>query len=248
VSPAGFYGKFRRNVEVADFVSERRTLGVVRTLSGRVDRLVERATTTGKLGALYRAYQTALYELTERADDSFGALGEERTAALLTYLDLDWRAGGLDADTYWRDLCDFLVLDDYALLHGVEADVFAYVGDADADLVEAVLLGLAEEYRACHLDYTSGEALRLLAWLHVAGTRLDRYVDTASRLGSRDWAPIVAMAESATAARHQSLAVDVFVAADRPGPQQGHLRRRCHDLTGVDLSDKPHPRAVPGTE
>jgi hypothetical protein len=30
VSPAGFYGKFRRNVEVADFVSERRTLGVVR--------------------------------------------------------------------------------------------------------------------------------------------------------------------------------------------------------------------------
>src|SRR5659263_542057 len=85
---------------------------------------------------------------------------------LPTSTSLDWRAGGLDADTYCRDLCDFLVLDDYALLHGVETDVFAYVGDADAEF-EAVLLGLAEEYRACHLDYTSGEALRLLAWLHV---------------------------------------------------------------------------------
>ena len=155
MSPAGFYGKFRRNVEVADFVSERRTLGVVRTLSGRVDRLVERATTTGKLVALYGP-----------------ATSTTRPAR---------RCGSSPGST-------------------------------------------------------------------SPGTRLDRYVDTASRLGSRDWAPIVAMAESATVARHQSLAVDVFVAADRPGPQQGHLRRRCHDLTDVDLSDKPHPRAVPGTE
>jgi hypothetical protein len=218
MSPAGFYEKFRRNVEVAGFVSS---------------------------GALYRAYQTALYELTERADDSSGALGQERTAALLTYLDLDWRAGGLDAEIYWRDLCDFLVLDDYALLYRVETAVFGHVGDADVDLVEAVLLDLAEEYRACHLDTTSGEALQLLAWLHVAGGRLDRYVDTAGRLGSQHWAPIVALAESATAARHQSLAAEVFAAADRPGPQQDYLRRRCHELTGVDLSGNPHLRAVP---
>jgi len=87
----GFYEEFRRNVEVAGLVSERRTIGVVRTLSERVARLVGRATTAGERVALYRAYQTALYELAERADDSSGALGQERTAALLTYLDLDWR-------------------------------------------------------------------------------------------------------------------------------------------------------------
>ena len=246
MSPAGLYEKFRRNVEVAGFVSERRTIGVVRTLSERVARLVGRATTAGERVALYRAYQTALYELAERADDSSGALGQERTAALLTYLDLDWRAGGLDAEIYWRDLCDFLVLDDYALLYRVETDVFGHVDD-DADLVEAVLLDLAEEYRACHLDTTSGEALQLLAWPHVAGGRLDRFVDTAGRLGSQHWAPIVALAESATAARHHSLAVEVFAAANRPGPQQDYLRRRCHELTGVDLSGKPNLRAVPGS-
>ena len=236
MSPAGLYEKSRLYVEVAGFVSERRTISVVRTLSERVARLVGRATTASERVALYRAYQTALYELAERADDSSAALGQERTAALLTYLDLDWRAGGLDAEIYWRDLCDFLVLDDYALLYRVETDVFGHVDDADADLVEAVLLDLAEEYRACHLDSTSGEALQLLAWLHVAGGRLDRYVDTAGRLGSQHWAPIVALAESATAARHHSLAVEVFAAADRPGPQQDYLRRRCHELTGVDLS------------
>jgi hypothetical protein len=246
VSPVGCYEKFRRNVEVTGFVSERSTLGVVRMLSGRLDRLADRTTTTGAQIALHRAYQTALYELAERADDSCGTLGEERTAALLTYLDLDWRAGGVDADSYWRDLCDFLVLDDYALVYEVETDVFAHVGAADVDLVEAVLLGLADEYRAHHLDYTSGEALQLLAWLHVAGRHWDRYVETARRLGSRHWKPIVAMAESALRVRNHALAVDVFAAANRAGPQQDHLRRRCRELTGVDLSNQPHLRVVGG--
>ena len=247
VSPAGFYEKFRRNVEVIDFVSERRTLRVVRTLSERFERLSDRTTTAGEQVALHRAYQTALYELTERADDSCGTLGEERTDALLTYLDLDWRTGGPDPHSYWRDLCDFLVLDDYALLYKVETDVFAHVGEDDVNLVEAILLGLAEEYRAGYLDYTSNQALQLLAWFHVAGGRLDRYLPTARLLaaGGWNWVAITAMAESALKSGDRSLAVDVFAAGDRTGPDWDHLRRRCHELTGVDLSDLPHLRAVP---
>ena len=89
--------------------------------------------------------------------------------------------------------------------------------------------------------------MQLLAWLHVAGGRLDRYLSTARLLaaGGWNWVAITGMAESALKSGDRSLAVDVFATGDRTGPDRDHLRRRCHELTGVDLSDLPHLRAVP---
>ncbi len=63
----------------------------------------------------------------------------------------------------------------------------------------------------------------------------------ARRLGSDHWMPIVALAESATAAGRKELAVEVFRAADQPSLHRDHLRERCLKLTGVRLDD-PHRR------
>lgn len=104
-------------------------------------------------------------------------------------------------------------------------------------MIEAILLALAEEWRAAYHDYQADEALELVAWLHVAGRRYTRYAGAARRLGSDHWQPIVALAESALTAGRTELAVEVFRAADRPGWHRDYLRDRCVALTGVRLAD-----------
>ena len=100
-----------------------------------------------------------------------------------------------------------------------------------------MLVDLADELRAVHLDYQADEALVQVAWLHVAGRRFSRYEQAATRIGSGNWQPIVAMAESALKARRHDLAVAVFRAADQPGFHRQHLRERCQALTGVAIAD-----------
>lgn len=76
-----------------------------------------------------------------------------------------------------------------------------------------------------------------MAWLHLAGRRYTKYVDTARLLGSDHWRPVVALAESAVAGGRPELAAGVFDAADQPGHHRDHLRTKCLQLTGVTLGD-----------
>lgn len=99
---------------------------------------------------------------------------------------------------YWQDLCELLVSEVHALTHQHKTLPFQRAPAGQADLIEAILVGLAEEWRAASHDYQADEALELVAWLHIAGRRYTRYVDDARRLGSDHWIPIVALAESAT--------------------------------------------------
>lgn len=52
----------------------------------------------------------------------------------------------------------------------------------------------------------------------------------------RAWRPIEAMALSQIKTNDISGAVTVFKAADQPGWHQDHLRKKCLELTGVDLA------------
>jgi hypothetical protein len=121
--------------------------------------------------------------------------------------------------------------------HRHETLPFHRVRAGHAELIEAILLGLAEEWRAAYHDYRADDALELVAWLHLAGHRYTRYVDAAGRLGPDHWIPIVALAESAISAGRRQLAVDVFRAADQPGWHRDHLRQRCLALTGERFTD-----------
>lgn len=156
--------------------------------------------------------------MAERGDDSYGNIGDLRLEAFRVYLQIDWAATGMAPEHRWQDLCE---------------------------LVEAILLSLADEWRAAYQDYQADEAIQLTAWLHIAGRRYTRYIDVAGRLGSDHWMPIVALAESALAASRHDLAVDVFRATNRPGMHQCHLRQRCLKMTDVRL-DEPerHLRGV----
>ena len=251
VDPERYYRSFRRNVEVKDYISERRSFSAVRRIEERLESLDKAGLAVGERLALYRAFHTAGLELADRADDSFGNVGEMRREAWHTYLGIDWQAAGMAPEAYWADLCDLVVFEDYALEFKEETLPWSHVPAGQAELVEGALLPIEAECRAFHLDYPADQALEQLAWLAVAGRRFTRYVEVASRLGTDHSREVEALAVSALRSKRRDLAVEVFRAADRPGHHQKLLRERCASLTGVVIGDadggRPSLKAVPGS-
>ncbi|MGH9063438.1 MAG: hypothetical protein ACRD0L_05605 [Acidimicrobiales bacterium] len=237
VDPERYYRSFRRNVEVKDHISKNRSFSAVRRIEERLASLDKAGFAVAGRLALHRAFHTAGLELADRADDSFGNVGEMRREAWHTYLGVDWQAAGMAPEDYWADLCDLVVFEDYALEFKEETLPWSHVPAGQAKLVEAVLLALEAECRAFHLDYPADQALEQLAWLAVAGRRFTCYVEVASRLGTDHWREVEALAESALRSKRRDLAVEVFQAADRPGRHQQRLWERCASLTGVVIGD-----------
>jgi hypothetical protein len=244
VTPSRWYEKLAGR-RPATHITKGRSFAVTRQLRERLVRFDGPRRALGDRLALYRAFHTVGVELAERGDDSYGNIGELRLEAFRTYLSIDWGATGIDAAHYWQDLCELLVSEVYALTYRHETRPFEDVPAGHEDLIERILVQLADEWRAAFQDFQAEEALELIAWLHLAGHRYTRYSQAAQRLGSNHWQPIEALAESALAAGRHDVAVDVFRAADQPGMHRDHLRRRCLELTGVRLADgAPRPRIV----
>jgi hypothetical protein len=233
--PGRCFERFRPLVIRKDGVSKGRTFSVVRSLEKRLADLDGPRRRPPDRLALYRAFHTAGLELADRANDSYGNIGQLRSEAWFTYLSIDWRAIGVDPDVYWRDLCELLLWEPFGLDHQHERSWFGSAAPDDVDRIEATLVELSIEHRAVVLDHEADRALEALADLYVATKTRDRYVDAAGRLGSRVWRPVVAMAESQLEAGDKVGAVAVFRAADQPGWHRDHLRDRCRALTGIDL-------------
>ncbi len=242
VDPAGGYDQLVGERQAAS-VPKGRSFTVARSLRSRLARHDRPRLDVADRLALYRAFHTVGLETADRADDSYGVVGELRAEAFATYLTIDWQAAGMPPADYWQDLCELLVSEPYALTHRNETLPFRRVPAGHVDLVEATLVGLAEQWRAAYQDHQADEALELVAWLHLAGRRYTCYPGAARRVGSRRWRPVVALAESALTAGEEQVAVEVFHAADQPGWHRDYLRDRCLALTGVRLGDDlPGPR------
>jgi hypothetical protein len=235
-SPGRFYERFRAAVEVSGHITKGRSFAKTRTLGERLERLDGPRRRLPERLALYRAFHTAGLELADRADDSYGNIGELREKAWRTYLTLDPADAEVDPTVWWQDLCELIVWEPYGLGHDHQTLPYRKLGAVDVETVEAILLSLADEHRAVHLDWEADEALQQVAWMHAAHRRWDRYPDAARRIGSDHWMPIVALAQAALARRRTDVAVDVFRAADRPGFHRDYLHRRCQELTGVELA------------
>jgi len=218
------------------FITAGRSFNAARRLGRHLERLDTKRLVGSERLSLHRAFHTAGLDLADAADDSYGAIGDLREEAFATYLALDWRATGIDPDAYWQDLCELLTWEPYGLSFRTPEAPFRHVKTAEAAHIETALLALADEHRTAHLDWAADEARQQVAWLHLAGQRLTRYLDTATLLGSDHWMPIVALAESALRHHNPKLALDIFLAADQPGPHRDALRGRCHQLTGTDLA------------
>lgn len=249
VSPQRFYAELRPLVEIGHHLPKSRTFGATRRLTAALRRLDAPGLRLGERIALYRAFHTAGLELADCADDSYGNVGEMRGAAWQTLLELDWRAARIGPALWWRDLCELLVWEPYALGHRRENLPFERARVEEIPLIESIFTDLAEEHEAVHLRWQADEARQQIAWLHVAQCAFDAFPRIAALLGSEHWMPIDAMARTAIDAGRRDIALEVFRAADQPGFHQGHLRRLGRELTGVamgveDLPPRPALRIV----
>lgn len=238
--PTRFFERFRPTVERKGLVTKGKTFDVGERMEKRLADLDGPRRTLPDRLALYRAFHTAGLELADAADDSYGVIGEVRTAAWLTYLTIDWRSAGIDPEVYWRDLCELRLWDPYGLSYQHETAWFRSAGKDDVDGIETILLDLEAEHRAVVLDYEADEAAVAIADLYVATGARDRYETAALRLGSQSWRSIESMAESQLKARNQPGAVAVFRAGDQPGWHRDFLRGKCLAMTGVDLTGEEH--------
>jgi hypothetical protein len=232
--PSRFFERFRPTVERRGFVTGRQSFAIAARLEKRLADLDGPRRSLPDRLALYRAFHTAGLELADAADDSYGAIGETRQTAWLTYLGIDWRSTSIAPRVYWQDLCELRIWEPYAVDHQHRQAWFASARADDLGLVEGILEGLEQEHRRAVLDWEADEALQALADLYLATRASDRYVPLARRLGSRWWQPIEAMAAAQLTANDPTGAIAIFQAADQPGPHRDHLRRRCHALTGID--------------
>lgn len=236
--PDPFFEKFRPTVERKDFVTKGKSFASSSRLQKRLRELDGPRRSLPDRLALYRAFHTAGLVLADGADDSYGNIGEVRTAAWHTYLTIDWRRAGMDPADFWQDLCELRLWEPYGLDYQAEGAWFRSARKDDVPIIESILLDLEAEHRDALLDHQADEALEALADLYLATRSRDRFVMAARRLGSRAWRPIDAMARSQLAAKDQAGAIAVFKAADQPGFQRDYLRRLCISFTGVDLAEE----------
>lgn len=242
VSPAQDYEVFAELVD-----TEHRSLRLATEMEAIArEEHEDRAGDPNRKVALWRAVLTAGLEgFLHGLRDSDGAVGTFLGDALETYASLPWRDTGIDADTYWADLCEWCIWEDYGIRHRRDTAPFRGARADDVDAIERLLLDLEAEHRSYRLDYEADEALQLVAWLVVATRSFDRFVPAAERLRAEWWMPVDAMGEAAVAAGKPHLAAEVYGAAIAGGGWHAdHLTRLCRQRTGDDPTPRRHLRVV----
>ncbi|HEV2811118.1 MAG TPA: hypothetical protein VGV93_12070 [Acidimicrobiales bacterium] len=196
--------------------------------------------------ALWRGLLTAGLEAFYKGlRDSDGAVGTYLGEALETYAALAWRDTGIDPVTYWSDLCEWCIWEDWGIRYQRGTTPFRGARKHDVELVEGILADLEAEHRRHRLDYQADEARQLVAWLAVATQSFDRFVLTAERLGADWWLLVDAMGEAAVDAGKADLAAEVYGAAVAGGGWHvDHLTLRCRERTGRDPTPRRRLRAV----
>jgi hypothetical protein len=209
------------------------TRTMAQELADAVDDLAARVgTNVAQLLAVDRASLTLYYEAAEACDDSYGGLGDVAHEAIAAYARTDWRASGITAEVFWRDLLQWSIMaDNYGLLNDLEIDLLRSAGvRRDLDLTDATLADLAAEYTAARMDWHAEQAQELRAHAVVAADLLERFEATAAVIGSNSWYALDTMVIAATKRHRTDIAIRVLDAADVPGPDQEWVRRRRAEL------------------
>jgi hypothetical protein len=232
ISPATFQRELLGYVEEESYHGWSQSM----RLSRNLDRLAgqRRRNLAGDAERLgfFRALLTVIIEAMDRVDDSHGAMARTFGDAYKGYLALPWETTSIEPSTYFRDLIELAIWEDYGLIEGLQG-AFARLEPDDSAVVTDVFEDVLLELRAGGFDYEEEKALVTRVDFLIACELRGRFVDAARELGSRAWRPIVEMGEAAMKARDRTLALAVFSAADQPGRQREYLREQCVKVTGV---------------
>lgn len=240
VSPARFEDAFMEHVTAKRHFPTPTTVALAGRLERASDRLLAGHEDDPDASlAIRRAFLTALIEALRRADDSYGELGRLLESHLADYGAKGPAGAAIPFYEYHRDLLHFCLWEDFGCRGDALHRAFARIEDGEVVWVEDILNHARAEFVLARLDYHADKELTFRGELHVTRGNLDRFVELAREMGSREWERITAMAEAALEAGDRTLAIRVFEAANQPGFHRDYLARRCRELTGHEL---PQPR------
>lgn len=163
--------------------------------------------------AVLRGFVTAVLELIEHADDSFGVIGQTFQDAFKAYLGLPIEGTGIAEPVFFEDLLDLTILEDFGFTDQPREGYFRQLTKAQADFCAVYARRQIAELKAWDLDYQSEAALTLRGQIAAEQCRFAEYEALAREMGSRHWRRIMLLADAAMKQRNRGLAVAVFEAA-----------------------------------
>jgi hypothetical protein len=241
VSPTSHANRLAAHFQTRGWFSENQSFGIARKL----DMFVDGVTTMinqgqyGQAQAMLRAFLTVVIELMEKADDSFGCIGDSFRGGFAHYLALPLDTTGIDATVFFHDLLTLLIWEAYGLTYDQTDGYFAGLTPQEGALCIEYVQQQMEELRGDDLDYQYEEALTLLGQIVAEQNRFEQFEELARHMGTRHWKRIVVLVDRAVKKRKRQLAVAVFEAALSPGMHEGFLRRKYEQLKKGKWSPDP---------
>ncbi|NLF19755.1 MAG: hypothetical protein GX595_21195 [Lentisphaerae bacterium] len=215
VSPQPYYDHLRAEFNWRRCHGEDASWALARKLDAAVaaaKELEDKGTFAEALAAL-RATLTVTIELVEMADDSFGCIGQSFKEAFNRYLAFPRQNAGIPPQGFLTDLLELLVFEDYGFTDGCTDGFFASLPSEEGDFCLAYLRGRIPALLAWDLDYQAEAALTLIGQIAAEQKRFDSFEALAREMGTREWQPIIRLADAAVRARNRNLADRVFQAA-----------------------------------
>ena len=241
VSPASHANRLAAHFQTRGWFSENQSFGIARKLDTFVDGVATMINQGqyGQAQAMLRAFLTVVIELMERADDSFGCIGDSFRGGFAHYLAIPLDATGIDATVFFHDLLTLLIWEDYGLTYDQTDGYFEGLTPQEGALCIEYVQQQMEELTGDDLDYQYEEALTLLGQIVAEQNRFERFEELARHMGTRHWKRIVVLADRAVKKRKRQLAIAVFEAALSPGMHEGFLRRKYEQLKKGKWSPDP---------
>ena len=241
VSPASHANRLAAHFQTRGWFSENQSFGIARKLDTFVDGVATMINQGqyGQAQAMLRAFLTVVIELMERADDSFGCIGDSFRGGFAHYLAIPLDATGIDATVFFHDLLTLLIWEDYGLTYEQTDGYFAGLTPQEGALCIEYVQQQMEELTGDDLDYQYEEALTLLGQIVAEQNRFERFEELARHMGTRHWKRIVVLADRAVKKRKRQLAIAVFEAALSPGMHEGFLQRKYEQLKKGKWSPDP---------
>jgi hypothetical protein len=229
VSPLIFAPDIAPIFKTGRYYLEEESFKLERKLEEFLNKKKARLDIPGQLG-LYRAFLTVVLENINGVDDSFGVIGELYESIFAAYYRLDRAQIKLPLETYFQDLLELLVWEDYAFTYRNQPDFFANLSEQEVPMVEAILRQQWHELGDLGLGYQSEKALTMLGLLYTQQAMFEQFIPLAQAMGTGAWQRITLLAETAEKHQRYDLALGVYEACLRPGMHENYLRKEYEKL------------------
>lgn len=241
ISPEPYAERLGKRFNWDKFYGENASHGLARKFdseAARAEKLLAKFALAEAL-AMLRSLMTVAVELTAIADDSFGAIGDSFQEAFELYLQLPWRASGIESEVFLCDLTDFILWEDYGFTYEQTDGFFASLTDQEADICLGHLRKRRAEFISLDLDYQAEETLTLRGQIIAEQERFELFEDSAREMAAHAWRRIILLADTAHKAGNTSLAKAVFEAALTQGTHLDFLKTKYEQLLAGDWNPDP---------